>query len=118
MPKTAVQHACSECGYATGKWLGRCPECGSWGTLVEERVENGAPRAGDANARPLLRLVDVETADAARLATGVSRPRERRPRNRQVDFVAHGASGHVEGAQGRPRLGRGVGGPGQAPCRP
>src|SRR5918995_3500451 len=67
--KAAVQHACSECGYATGKWLGRCPACGGWGTLVEERTR--APAAGAARARPLLRLVDVEASDAERLPTGV-----------------------------------------------
>ena len=32
----AVQYACTECGTATGRWLGRCPGCGEWGTLVEE----------------------------------------------------------------------------------
>src|ERR687892_523828 len=68
--KAAVQHACSECGYATGKWLGRCPACGGWGTLVEERTL--APAAGAARARPLLRLVDVEASDAERLPTGVA----------------------------------------------
>src|SRR5262249_7588605 len=45
----ALQHACSECGYTTGRWLGRCPGCGSFGTLVEERLS--AP-AGAAPARP------------------------------------------------------------------
>jgi DNA repair protein RadA/Sms len=69
--KAAVQHACSECGYATGKWLGRCPACGSWGTLVEERAL--APAGGrSASARPLLRLVEVEAADAERIPTGVA----------------------------------------------
>src|SRR5918912_2513296 len=69
--KAAVQHACSECGYATGKWLGRCPSCGSWGSLVEERVAaRGGPPA--TAGRPLLRLVDVETAEAKRLPTGVA----------------------------------------------
>jgi DNA repair protein RadA/Sms len=63
----AVQHVCSECGTVTGRWLGRCPGCGAFGTLVEERV--GAPQA--ASARPLLRLVEVETEDAARIPTGV-----------------------------------------------
>jgi DNA repair protein RadA/Sms len=69
--KPAVQHACSECGYTTGKWLGRCPACDGWGTFVEERVLT-RPRAGpSAQARPLLRLVDVESSDAERLSTGV-----------------------------------------------
>ena len=34
--KPRVIHTCSECGYSSPKWLGRCPECGSWGTLQEE----------------------------------------------------------------------------------
>ncbi|MGH3039775.1 MAG: DNA repair protein RadA, partial [Gaiellaceae bacterium] len=43
MAKAALQHACSECGYTTGKWLGRCPACGAWGSLVEERALAPAP---------------------------------------------------------------------------
>src|ERR687891_1780681 len=69
MAKAAVQHACSECGYTTGKWLGRCPACGEWGTLVEESA--GPAAAGSGRARPLLRLVEVEAADAERMPTGV-----------------------------------------------
>ena len=68
----AVQHACSECGYATGKWLGRCPGCGSWGSFVEERAPTAGKQAGAAAGRPLLRLVDVEAADAERVPTGVA----------------------------------------------
>ena len=36
MSKTKVFYACSECGYQSAKWLGRCPECNQWNTLVEE----------------------------------------------------------------------------------
>jgi DNA repair protein RadA/Sms len=75
MAKAAsVQHACSECGYTTGKWLGRCPACGEWGTLVEERSLAPAPgvRGAPAQGRPLLRLVDVEAEDAKRVPTGVA----------------------------------------------
>jgi DNA repair protein RadA/Sms len=73
MAKPAVKHACSECGYTTGKWLGRCPACGGWGTLVEERAIAPAPgvRGGPGGVRPVLRLVEVEASDAARLTTGV-----------------------------------------------
>jgi DNA repair protein RadA/Sms len=63
----AVQHTCSECGTVSGRWLGRCPGCGAFGTLIEERV--GAPQA--ATARPLLRLVDVAVDEAERIPTGV-----------------------------------------------
>jgi DNA repair protein RadA/Sms len=73
MAKAVVQHACSECGYTTGKWLGRCPACDGWGTFVEERALSAAPgvRGAPAQGRPLLRLVDVDTADAERIPTGV-----------------------------------------------
>src|SRR5215218_9798834 len=68
----ALQYSCSECGYVTGKWLGRCPACSSWGSLVEERAAaTSRGTAAAAAGRPLLRLVDVEAADADRLATGV-----------------------------------------------
>lgn len=67
MAKTAVQYACTDCGYSAGRWFGKCPGCGSFGTLVEELP----PDMRAAAPKPLLRLVDVEAADAARIATGI-----------------------------------------------
>jgi DNA repair protein RadA/Sms len=68
--KTApVLFACTECGYSSGRWFGKCPSCGTFGSLVEERTEQ--PVAGAAAAKPLLRLVDVEAEEANRLTTGV-----------------------------------------------
>jgi len=70
MAKVVVQFTCGECGATTGRWLGRCPGCGAFGTLVEElhgadgRPAAGAPRIPE-------RLGDVEVAAAARLETGV-----------------------------------------------
>jgi DNA repair protein RadA/Sms len=66
--KTAVKFACQECGYAAGRWFGRCPGCGSFGSLVEE-APSIAKAAG--SLRPLLRLVDVEAEAAERMPTGV-----------------------------------------------
>jgi DNA repair protein RadA/Sms len=64
----AVHFSCTECGYSTGRWLGRCPSCGSFGTLAEEAppTANGA-----AEAKPLLHLAEVEVEEAARISTGV-----------------------------------------------
>ena len=70
MAAPAIKYACSECGQATGRWLGRCPGCGSFGTLVEERAVAAAAAKG--TARPLLRLVDVQVEEAARIPTGVA----------------------------------------------
>src|SRR5256885_835920 len=71
MAKAAASlFACSNCGYSSGRWFGRCPGCGEFGTLVEESkpAERGA--SGSA-ACPLLRLVDVEADEAERIPTGV-----------------------------------------------
>ena len=37
---------CKECGYESSKWLGQCPACRAWNTLVEEPVAKATPAAG------------------------------------------------------------------------
>jgi DNA repair protein RadA/Sms len=72
MGKVVVQFSCSECGTTTGRWLGRCPGCGAFGTLVEEltgREAEGSRRG--AAARPLQRLGEVAPDEAERISTGV-----------------------------------------------
>ncbi len=39
MARAKTCFVCRECGYETTKWLGRCPSCGEWNTLVEELTE-------------------------------------------------------------------------------
>ena len=68
MAKPAVSYACAECGYSTGRWFGKCPSCNAFGTLAEEAA---SPSPG-AQARPLLRLADVEPEQAERIATGIA----------------------------------------------
>ncbi|MCS1352503.1 DNA repair protein RadA [Mechercharimyces sp. CAU 1602] len=41
MAKTKTKFACQECGYESAKWMGRCPGCDSWNTLVEEQAVMG-----------------------------------------------------------------------------
>ncbi|MCH7867907.1 MAG: DNA repair protein RadA [Myxococcales bacterium] len=54
-PKTV--YSCTNCGSQHPKWLGRCNECGNWGTLEEEVVASGASRdALPSPARDLLGL--------------------------------------------------------------
>jgi DNA repair protein RadA/Sms len=66
--KVAVKHACTECGTTSPRWLGRCPGCGAYNTLVEELPP---PRAVGVASRPPLRLVDVKAEEAERMSTGV-----------------------------------------------
>jgi DNA repair protein RadA/Sms len=66
--KAATQFACTDCGYSAGRWFGKCPSCGAFGTLVEE----SAPDAGKGSGpKPTLRLVDVQAEEAERIPTGV-----------------------------------------------
>jgi len=70
MAKAApVLYACTECGYSSARWFGKCPSCGTFGTLVEERPAEAAAQA--VAARPLLRLVEVEAEESSRIPTGV-----------------------------------------------
>ncbi|MGH3993734.1 MAG: ATPase domain-containing protein, partial [Pseudonocardiaceae bacterium] len=65
-------HRCTECGHEVTKWVGRCPECQTWGSVVGAgpqpvtRVAAGAPSSP---ARPISQ-VDLHSARAT--ATGVS----------------------------------------------
>ena len=36
MAKVKSKYVCQNCGYETAGYLGKCPECGSWGSFVEE----------------------------------------------------------------------------------
>jgi DNA repair protein RadA/Sms len=72
MANVIVQHVCSECGTTTGRWLGKCPGCGAFGSLVEELSGQATPaqkRGGI--ARTPARLSEVRSEEAARISTGV-----------------------------------------------
>ena len=45
MPKASINYRCSECGWNTAKWVGRCPDCDSWGTVAETAQPTGVLRA-------------------------------------------------------------------------
>jgi DNA repair protein RadA/Sms len=71
VPRTLVAYACTACGHRTPKWLGRCPGCGEWNTLAEEAAPRTA-RNGRTPPAAVARLADVETAEGARMATGIA----------------------------------------------
>ncbi len=71
--KAKSRFVCQSCGYITGKWLGRCPECAEWQSLVEESV--GATRPAGAISTTSIRpqpIGDVNVEDAPRIPTGVA----------------------------------------------
>ena len=74
-PKTVF--VCQECGSQAPKWLGRCPDCGAWNSLVEERPQENqgaaaAHRYSLAGTAASARLYsEIEIAHHARLSTGI-----------------------------------------------
>lgn len=71
MAKTRSFHACQACGYQTPKWLGQCPDCKAWGTLVEEVIAStgGRALAGSAHAAKPQLLSAVQSDAAPRQRT-------------------------------------------------
>ena len=68
--KVTVQFTCTECGTTSGRWLGRCPGCAAFGTLVEEL--HGSDTAIPARALAPVALGEVSADEAERIATGIS----------------------------------------------
>src|SRR3954462_8131733 len=71
----ATLFVCSQCGHDSAKWHGRCPGCGEWNTMVEERppapAPAGARRPAPKRALKPVPLADVEAPRLRRLETGI-----------------------------------------------
>lgn len=69
-----TQWVCSACGYLSHKWMGRCPGCEQWNTLLEEMVRPEGPVRGVGlalgNPIPPIPICQVDTADAPRFSSG------------------------------------------------
>jgi len=69
-------YKCSSCGREEPKWLGRCPECGEWNTLVETAAKNeikrGEAKSGhDKTAAQTLPLSAVDPIEGSRIGSGI-----------------------------------------------
>ena len=74
MAKPKSYFFCSECGYQSSSWLGKCPECGKWNTMQEEVVQAvktaAASRGTVAGAASRPKLIhEVTTSETQRIAT-------------------------------------------------
>lgn len=67
-PKAAYQ--CSDCGWETGKWVGRCGECQAWGTVVERAAPRSRVQAGPVTA-PARPIGEVPIEDSQARSSGV-----------------------------------------------
>jgi DNA repair protein RadA/Sms len=70
-----VVFTCQSCGYRVPKWMGKCPDCGRWDTLVEElqhRRPASGRAAGRAAAATPVPIDSIQLEDEYRLCTGIS----------------------------------------------
>ena len=79
MPKAQTKYVCRQCGHESAKWLGKCPECGEWGTLEETLTASVSKAPGTRTAVPSFvgaskpqRLGDVPSpAQEGRIQSGI-----------------------------------------------
>lgn len=105
MAKTKTAYFCQSCGYESAKWLGKCPSCGQWNTLVEEIIEKTATAVPtwktETSSRKLSKpskVDEIQTSIERRILTG----------DKELDRVLGG--GLVEGSLvligGEPGIGK------------
>ncbi|HEY2963546.1 MAG TPA: DNA repair protein RadA [Pyrinomonadaceae bacterium] len=74
--KPATVFICQHCGHNSAKWLGKCPECGEWNSLVEEKLQasrKGGPRNGfQLREVSAVAFTEIEPQDDRRLPSGVT----------------------------------------------
>ncbi len=58
MSKTKIIYMCTNCGYDSIKWLGKCPSCNEWNSFTEERIEGKTQKRNKSEAPQILKLTD------------------------------------------------------------
>lgn len=75
MAKIKSVYICSECGYESPKWYGKCPSCGEWNTMNEEIKEQSSTsitKTKISNYAPPVKIREISTTDEIRYKTGLS----------------------------------------------
>ena len=70
--KPKSRFVCQSCGYVAPRWVGRCPECNEWNTVIEEALPEKETRSPSRQptTRPVF-LSSVDRAEVTRLSTGI-----------------------------------------------
>jgi DNA repair protein RadA/Sms len=80
MAKDKTSYSCSECGASSARWMGKCPGCGAWNTLIEGVADSAGPGknrfgasqyAALAPSSQVTPLSQIEAAEVARTPTGL-----------------------------------------------
>lgn len=72
MAKIKTKFVCEECGYEAPKWMGKCPSCNNWNTLIEEVTTNAVSKhtgIGQGSSIKPESITAIQTKDEARITT-------------------------------------------------
>lgn len=74
MNKNKSVFICQECGYESPKWMGKCPECGSWNTMIEEvkEVQNAKDKFKTEVIAEPKNILNIKSSQHERLDTGIN----------------------------------------------
>ena len=75
MAKVKTKYVCQNCGYETAGYLGKCPECGSWASFVEEIDSQPAKKENSVeifDTVPPVKLSEITTGSEIRVSTNIS----------------------------------------------
>ncbi len=73
MARLRSKYVCSACGYESSGWMGKCPSCLKWNTLIEEVFEDTPQAAAKTLSQPLqtpVSLSEIEIHETSRIKTG------------------------------------------------
>ena len=72
MVRVTSKFVCQQCGYESLRWLGRCPNCDSWNSLVETLVASGKTTRGKTGEKVIPQsLAEIKIVSTQRLSTGI-----------------------------------------------
>jgi DNA repair protein RadA/Sms len=72
MSKTKIKYTCSNCGYESLRWIGKCPGCENWNSFVEELVESGSKKHAAAKSKfSLSRINEITATEDERIQTNI-----------------------------------------------
>lgn len=72
MSKIKIKYICSNCGYESLRWLGKCPECDSWNSFTEEKVESSKHKNAVYSGKlDVSKISEISAKEEDRLKTGI-----------------------------------------------
>ncbi|RYD03189.1 hypothetical protein N752_20340 [Desulforamulus aquiferis] len=68
--RNKTTYSCQSCGHQSARWMGRCPGCGEWNSLTEEKVADIKEVRGISGSSPVA-VTEVIAAEEDRYSTGI-----------------------------------------------